>query len=353
MFESIKIGYVPYNADLSHTDDRRRFPYFAQRKNVAYEVANTAHSYDVIILPAPCNLTKWLLYKKKHPQTKFIFEMVDSLTYQKDLVNLLFKGTGRFLLGKEDRPSLNHRNLLIKWIRLADVVICSNPKIKSEILQWNKNVVLSLDYLEHEFTFLKNDFSIKGKMKLLWEGQSVVLPALVAYKDLFRKVNDFCELHVITSDEYPRLGPLLKRSSKSLLQELPIDTVFHSWDLQHNAAIFAQSDCGIIPLRRNDLYGWHKPANKLISYWFSGIPTLASNTPAYCDVAAKTENNFICDSIEKWIERITHIRSMTPGEREQEAKSKFEFAKKLFSNEVHDHFWMDLLGEMSARVSAV
>ena len=33
-FEEFKIGYVPYQSDLSAPGDRRRFPYFAKRNNI-------------------------------------------------------------------------------------------------------------------------------------------------------------------------------------------------------------------------------------------------------------------------------------------------------------------------------
>ena len=82
MYKDLRIGYVPYAPDLSHPDDRGRFPYFAKRNGISYEIANTNKTYDVVLLPAPANLSKWLLYKQRNPRTKFIFLMLDSLIYQ-------------------------------------------------------------------------------------------------------------------------------------------------------------------------------------------------------------------------------------------------------------------------------
>ncbi len=64
-FKQLRIGYVPYSSDLSQPADRRRFPLFAKNNNVTYEIANVNKVYDIIILPAPANLSKWLIYKKK------------------------------------------------------------------------------------------------------------------------------------------------------------------------------------------------------------------------------------------------------------------------------------------------
>lgn len=342
MFKNLKIGYVPYNSDLSHPDDRRRFPFFAERNNVRFEVANYRKSYDVILLPAPANLSHWLLYKKRNPHTRFIFEMVDSLIYQSDTFNTLFKGVGRFMIGKESLPYLDHKNLLIKWLKIADIVVCSSPRIKREIEKWNMNVVVSLDYLEHEYKFLKTDYSITGKMKLVWEGQGVVLPHFLHFKNMLRQVSSFCELHIVTSESYPLFGPLVKRNVNTILEKLPIKTHFHKWSLNKNSTLFSHFDCGVIPLNKNDAYGWHKPANKLISFWFSGLPTLASNTPAYIDVAGHTGNDLLCSTDEEWIAKIHEMRERKAAEREYLARKNFSFAHALYSNEAHDSFWKNL-----------
>lgn len=343
MPEYLKIGYVPYSPDLSHPDDRRRFPYFAERNKIEFEIADTRKAYDIILLPAPANLTKWKIYRQQHPDTKFIFEMVDSLIYQSDWFNIMFKGIGRFVTRKESRPCFIHRDLLIDWIKMADYVICSNPIVHSEISKWNNHVFVSLDYLEHEYHFIKSDYSINGKMKLFWEGQSVVLPQLLAFKEVFKEVSSFCELHIVSTESFPRFGQFWNRSTQSLLNQLPIDTYFHAWSLEKNIELFSQFDCGIIPLNKNDKYGWHKPANKLISFWFSGLPTLASDTPAYHRVGEMSDKGFICSTANEWIQKIRWVKELSPNERENMAQAQFKDAKRLFSNEIHDRFWFNLL----------
>ena len=107
MQTNLKVGYIPYSPDLSQPADRRRFPHFAERKKMAYEIADPKKKYDVIILPAPSNLSKWLSYKRKNPSTIFIFEMVDSLIFPTDIFSKFFKGVGRFLQGKDSRVYFN------------------------------------------------------------------------------------------------------------------------------------------------------------------------------------------------------------------------------------------------------
>ena len=347
MLTNLKIGYVPYSNDLSQPGDRRRFPYFAKRKNIEYEIAKPQKKYDVIILTAPANLSRWLVYKRKNPETIFIFEMVDSLIFHTDFFSKLFKGTGRFLLRKDFLLYFNYRKLIIKWIQIADVVICSSTKIKSNISQWNKNVIVSLDYLEDEYRSVKKDFTIDGKMKLVWEGQGSVLPHFLHFKNLFKQINSFCELHVITSEKYSLFGGLDKRDTNKMLKKLPIKTILHKWDIKSNDTILTQCDCGIIPLNRNHLFGWHKPVNKLISFWFTGLPTIVSDTPAYTELMNDTGENFYCTDENDWINKIKLLKSMSAKERENISKRNFEFVRKNYSNETLDQVWQQVFNNLT------
>jgi glycosyltransferase involved in cell wall biosynthesis len=345
-FKELKIGYVPYLPDLSQPADRRRFPFFAKSNHIPFEIADVNKSYDIILLTAPSNLSKWLIYKKKNPKTKFIFEIVDSLIFPSYIFSTLFKGLGRFLLGKESLLYLNYKSLIIRWFRLADIVVCSNTELKNSIEKWNKNVVISLDYLENEYKFLKKDFSINGKLKLLWEGQGVVLRHFLFYRDLFEQLDSFCELHVITSKKYPSFGNLKQDDVKKIIEQLPIKTIVHQWDFMKNTDVFRTCDCGIIPLNKRNLLGWHKPANKLISFWFSGLPTVVSDTPAYKEIMNKAGENLLCSDAKDWINKITFIKNMTAAERETLAKKNFEFVRLHYSNEALDKVWYQIFNQL-------
>jgi hypothetical protein len=346
-FKELKIGYVPYLPDLSQPGDRRRFPYFAKRNNVPFEVADKNKVYDIILLTAPANLSRWLIYKKNHPKTRFIFEMVDSLIFDADLFNILFKGIGRYLLKKESNFYPDYKKLLIKWLTIADVIICSSTELRKIISRWNSNVIVSLDYLQNETKFLKQDYNINGKMKLVWEGQSVVLPHLLIYKEVFKRINSFCELHIITDRKYPVYGGIFKRDVETIISQLPITTIFHKWQLYNNYNELSECDCGIIPLDKKNAFGWHKPANKLISFWFTGLPTLVSDTPAYTELMNKAEEELYCSNTGEWVDRINHVKNMTPEEREAIAKRNLNFVRNNYSDAALDLIWNNIFEKIS------
>lgn len=338
----LRIGYVPYSPELSAPADRRRFPYFANRNKVPFEIADIEKEYDIILLTALTDLSIWVSYKRKHPQTRFIFEMVDSLILSSDFIRTVFKGPGRYFLRKESRFYFDYRSPILKWIKIADAVICSSEEIKKIISGKNKNVFISLDYMQGEVKKTKTDFSQQGKLKLVWEGQGVVLPHLSEFKDLFRKISPYCELHVITDESFPKFGNLIKNDTIKVLDKLPIETFFHKWEIYKNFEELTKFDCGIIPLHKKNKFGWHKPANKLISFWFCGMPTLTSGTPAYKLIMDEAGSDWYCSLEEEWIEKIKRCKAMTTSERESIASNSREFVLTHYSDGALDKIWYNV-----------
>lgn len=342
------IGYVPYMNDMMHPGNRRRFPYFAKRKNIPFKIANTKEAFDYILLTGQSNLSEWLNYKKRNPHTKFIFEMTDSTIFPSDPIRTLLKGPGRYLLGKEENFYLDYKTPVRKWLRMADLVICSSSAVQKKVSKWNSNSVISLDYLESEYRHLKNDFSSRKKLKLVWEGLGVSLHHLWKFKSVFGAVSDFCELHIITKDSFTVWGNFYKKDVKKMLSQLSIDTVFHDWNIDTKDQILADCDLGIIPLNNRNLFAWHKPANKLISFWFCGLPTLVSNTPAYTEFMDAAMNElenpaeippFYCANNQEWIEKIRFYFEMKSSEREKISLQNYEFVNTHYSDESLDKVW--------------
>jgi glycosyltransferase involved in cell wall biosynthesis len=220
------------------------------------------------------------------------------------------------------------------------MVMCSSNEIRSHILKWNTNAVVSLDYLENEYSFSKNDYEVKGMMKLVWEGQGSVLPHFLHFKKVFEEVSSFCELHIITTDTYSRYGKFIKRDVFKILDQLPIKTIFHKWGINSKDKILSQCDCGIIPLDKNNLFGWHKPANKLISFWFTGLPTIVSDTPAYKELMRGTQENLYCSNDTDWVNKIIMIRNLSASQRQQLSFKNMTYVKKNFSDESLDRIWL-------------
>ena len=49
-FDKLRIGYVPYSNDMTKPGDRRRFCYYAKKRNIKFEIAQPSKDYDVVVL---------------------------------------------------------------------------------------------------------------------------------------------------------------------------------------------------------------------------------------------------------------------------------------------------------------
>lgn len=327
---------------MSHPGNRRRFPYFAERNGIPFKIATTSETFDYILLTGQSNLSEWLNYKFRNPQTKFIFEMTDSTIFPSDPIRTVFKGPGRYLLRKEENFYWDYKTPVRKWLQLADLVICSSSEVEHTVKKWNENTIVSLDYLESEYRHLKNEFNTVGPLKLVWEGLGVSLHHLWKFKDVFEQVKDFCELHIITSQTFTVWGNFYKKDVKKILSQLPIRTTFHEWDILSKDQILASCDLGIIPLNKRNLFAWHKPANKLISHWFCGLPTLVSNTPAYTELMDASSHSMYASATDEWVSKIKWYAQLSSAERQQIADDNYQFAKAHFSDHVLDEVWFRL-----------
>lgn len=345
--KELKIGYVPYLKDLSQPADRRRFPFFAKANNISFEIADQNKKYDVVLLTAFTDLSQWLVYKKKNPNTRFIFEMVDSLIFSNGLFNSLFRGVGRYVMGKESSLHLNYKSILIKWLKVADLVICSSTGTKTVIEQWNKNVVVSLDYMQNEVIKKKCNYTIDGKMKLVWEGQGVVCQQLLNYKELFRRVSSFCDLYIITDETYPQYGGLIKKDISSIVNHLPINTFFHKWEIYKNFEMLINYDCGVIPLDKNNEMSFYKPANKLISFSFAGLPTVVSDIPAYVEFMDRSGTNLYCSNVDEWVSKLQAIKNLSSEEREAIAIKNLDYVTRNYSNEALHQSWYQIFNRLN------
>lgn len=348
-FEELKIGYVPYLPDLSQPGDRRRFPFFAKNNHIKFEIADQNSHYDIILLNAYANLGQWLVYKKKNPGTRFIFEMIDSLIFYPNLFDTLFKGIGKYIQGKESAFHLNYTNILIEWIKAADLVLCSSTGTKNVIEQWNKNVIVSLDYMQNEVIKKKSDYAINGKMKLVWEGQGVVCRHLLHYKELFKRINSFCDLYIITDEIYPKYGGLIKRDISTIIDQLPITTFFHKWEIYKNFEKLIEYDCGIIPLDKKNKMAFYKPANKLISFSFAGLPTVVTDTPAYIEFMKGAGTDLYCANIDEWVSKLKSMKEISAEERQQIAAKNLDYVTKNYSNEALDLSWYRIFDRLELK----
>jgi glycosyltransferase involved in cell wall biosynthesis len=314
-FTNCKIGYWPNHPDLLMPGDRRRFVFYAHERKINFELADANKEFDVVYLTSNCNCSRWIKYKQQHPQTKIIFELIDSYLLEDLKISNLFRGMTRFIKKREDQLYIDYRKAFLKMIQTADAVVCSTPIQKEEILKHNQNVHLSLDYFSNDINHFKTDYSVSSKLKLVWEGQAYTVHNLLAVNKAFKELRDEVELHIVTDPVIKMPLKFLNKKTDVTLSQLNCDYKIHNWEKQSFSKLIADADLSIIPINNKDKLMWNKPENKLLLLWEIGVPVLTSPTPAYKRVVTKAGINGLCASTEQWVKKMREFKAASTEKR--------------------------------------
>ena len=303
-WNDIRIGYAPYHKDMMTPGDRRRFIFYANERKIKFDLADPLKIYDIVYLTYGCNLSVWIEYKKKNPDVKFVFELIDSYLLENCSVLTIFRGITRYLLGKERSLWFSYKVALRKMISIADVVVCSTHAQKINMFRFNNNIHISLDYFSNDITHHKISLENSKKFKLVWEGQAYTVKNLLLLNSVFEKLGDKIELYIITDRTIKSPLKLFEKETIGILKRLKCQYHLLDWDKSSFSENITNADLAIIPISSNNPMMWNKPENKLLLLWEIGIPTLTSDTPAYKRVMDIAGLEFCCRSSGEWIRKI-------------------------------------------------
>jgi len=308
--KNTKTAYAPYSKNLSAPGDRRRFIFYAAERKIIFEIAKPNKEYNIVYLTYGCDISIWIDYKRSHPNVKLIFELIDSYLLEETSFLTVFRGSARFIAGKESSLWLNYKTALRKMVSIADAVVCSSLSQREDILPLNKNTHISLDYFSNDITCQKKTWASKGKIKLVWEGQSNTLKNLLVLNPIFEKLSPKIELYVITDKFIMSAFGAIRKPTRRLLEKLRCDFTFIEWEKSTFSEHIANADLAIIPINMADSMARNKPENKLLLFWEIGIPTLTSDTPAYRRTMRMAGLDFYCSNANDWEDKIIKYGAM-------------------------------------------
>jgi hypothetical protein len=325
----IRIAYAPYHKDLVVPGDRRRFVFYANERKIPFTLADPLKKYDIVYLTYGCNLSIWINYKKDNPDVKFVFELIDSYLLEDNGILSTFRGTVLYFIGREEVLWFDYKTALRKMISICDAVVCSTTAQKHDMLQFNKNIHISLDYFSDDITHHKTSFINKNKnrLKLVWEGQSYTVKNLLLLNNVFEQLKGEIELYIITDPIIKSPVNWYSRRTNDLLKILKCKYHLVQWSRSDFSQVISNADLAIIPIESDNAMMWNKPENKLLLLWEIGVPTLTSDTPAYKRVMSSAEIDFCCRSSNDWVQKIREYRESSIECRTtnfQKAKSYLE-----------------------------
>jgi len=302
------IGYVPVSMDFSSAGDRRRFLFYANQYDLNWEIADSRINYDILYITTMADISLWIDYKKKKPNTVLIFDINNAFFFKKDCFWNFARGLSRYLSGRESKIYLNYNDVYHQMFKIADIIVCPTLAAKEYILSYNNSVHVSFDYFEDDIKIRKSDFNPKKPLKLVWEGMGVTAKHILNIAPVLEKFKGKVKLRLITDRSY-KLGGLFSFDVIKLFNKAKFDYEFFDWEKETFSSLICESDVAIIPLSKSDTLAYQKPENKLILFWQHGIPTITSDTPAYLNAFSKVDIDFTSENHDAWERNIEYFLS--------------------------------------------
>jgi Glycosyl transferases group 1 len=302
--QSLRIGYVPCTPSLQAPGDRRRFCYYAGKRNLHFEVARYTETYDVVILTQAADISMWSRYLGE--RGRIIFDFVDSyLSIPRSDLKGLFRGVAKFAMGQNRKLLLDYRRALERMCGRADAVICSTQDQRRRILPFCRKVYPILDFHGTVAVACKQNYSTDGVFHFVWEGLPWNLCHLLEIKgalEQLQKTRRFA-IHAITDLEYGRYlnGRLLRRCTLEDVRKIWPGMYLYAWNERTFSAIARTGDMALIPIPLHDPLSAGKPENRLLLFWRMGIPALVSSTTAHRDAMTDSGINMACSDQQDWV----------------------------------------------------
>jgi hypothetical protein len=307
MLDKLKIGYVPYSADLSHPGDRRRIGTWSKTRRNDLQLKDPTES-DLLVLSAAANFDFWL-NKSKQP---VILDLVDGyLGEEPSILRDLGRNLVRSFKGKSNYSAVTFTRALQNACRKADAVIVASQEQAKDVLPFNSCVHIILD--DHSELDAARQERKVSKLKdpsskyIFWEGFGYTIKHfsfLAPSLDNYMSQSGY-KLLILTNPNFARWGGYLgKINAEKLIKNWfpksknQIEII--SWSIEDVIHYASLSDFAIIPVDTKDKFANLKPENKLLSMWHLGLPTLFSNTFAYQRVANEIGIPEFCIDSSNW-----------------------------------------------------
>lgn len=301
----LRIGYVPVNDDWSAPADRRRFIGYARSRGLRVENASLSESYDVCVLSQRADLTVWRDYER----APIVYECIDSYILPPHDLRGRVRGIGKFVTRQHRKLDWRYDRSVQMMCARADAVVCSTDILRQAASSYCDNVHLILDIFDDALRIVKQSYAARAPLALLWEGL-----AAGAVRKIWPHLRDVvgpllesgeARLHLVTDITYGSISDRFGRHHaaddvRHIFGPLAKHVSLYQWTDQTFAAIASACDLALIPIPSGDPQLWGKPENKLVLLWRTGMPVVASPTPAYREAMERSGLPLLCETLPEW-----------------------------------------------------
>lgn len=349
--DHLSIGYAPYTSDFSSSGDRRRFVYYANSREIDFEIAKPENEYDIVFVTHGADITVWSKYDKS--KAVIVYELVDSYLATPVLSFYgLFRGLAKYLSGKHKHCQLNEKKSIESMCRRADIVICSTQEQKNHIRRYCDDVRIILDvkseYHNHRMT-LKSELK-NNELNIAWEGVPHNIKSFKVIRDALSILSKQYQinLHLITALKYKKYMNkyVTKHTINEVKKYIDINNIYlYQWNELTVSHISSACDFAVIPINSNDTMDNGKPEDKLLIFWLMGLPAVVSETPAHLRAMKGAGVSMACRSTNDWVSTIKDIVD-NKTKRNQSAEKGFAYASRVNSEEATMLLWDDLFEDI-------
>lgn len=296
-----RIGYAPLTPDLSGPGDRRRFAFYARRRELDFELADPDRDYDVVVVSENADPTIWARYRPG--SAKLVYDLVDSyLAVRGNDLRSRLRGPVKFVSREIRHPVLDYRRAIEAMCRRADAVVCTTVEQADDIRPLCPNVHVVLDAHGSLVRTTKTNYAVNGTVKIVWEGLPENLKSFAAIKPALDALAERADVsfHLITDLHYQE-SRFRRRDIKRLVDRYFREAYVYEWNEYMMSSVATACDLAVIPIPSDNPLYLGKPENKLLIFWRMGIPTIVSATPAYDRAMEACGLPMACVTIDEWI----------------------------------------------------
>lgn len=167
--KGLRIGYVANSAAFTAPADRRRFVYYARKRNLPFEVAQPSENYDLVVVTQRADLSVWHNYRPG--KAKIVYDAIDSyLGIPRSNLKGQLRGLSKFLTRQSRYLQLDYHRTVEQMCRRSDAVICSTEEQKKRLQSLCDNVHLIADFHTNDVTTVKANYTCGETFNFVWEG---------------------------------------------------------------------------------------------------------------------------------------------------------------------------------------
>ncbi len=306
--DGLRVGYVPYSRTLREPGDRRRFCFYAERRGVAFEMADPSEDYDVVVLSSRADIGAWRRYQGR---ARLVYELIDSyLALPRFDAKSLLRGVAKFATRETKSLVFDYRRAIEDMCRRADAVVCSTQEQRTDYLRFCPNVHVILDAHTEFGNQPKCDFALGDTVHLVWEGLPQTLQGFTKIAPALRELahERSVALHLITDLSFARYARTFGHvHTERVARRIMPNTYLYEWNRHLLPFLVTACDVALIPLDLADPFARGKPENKLLLFWRLGMPTVTSASPAYRRAMAKCGLDLTCEMSRDWASTLRRL----------------------------------------------